>query len=221
MHKKTDYEKGKFIIKNLFLKQKKNNTIDLNNRLIPQLNKLNSKSVKNITIGNRIPKDFFITSGIGESDLAVHAGSFHLALKDAQIEMCNIMTYSSILPGIAQEIPPPEKLSHGSVMECILAVANSRRGIRATAGIIYGWLFHKKTGEKYGGLVCKYNGHSTINHMKKKLTASLDELYSNGYATEYNLKDINQINCSFVPKKKYGTSLVGLCFTNYLIPVIQ
>ena len=52
-------------------------------------------------VGNRIPKDFFVTTGTGESDLTIHAGSYHLALKNAGIEMCNIMTYSSILPNIA------------------------------------------------------------------------------------------------------------------------
>jgi hypothetical protein len=33
----------------------------------------------------RIPKDYFETSGKGESDIAVHAGSYHLALKEAGI----------------------------------------------------------------------------------------------------------------------------------------
>ena len=37
-----------------------------------------------ILVGNRIPKDYFVTSGIGESDITVHAGSYHLALKSAK-----------------------------------------------------------------------------------------------------------------------------------------
>ena len=78
-----------------------------------------------ILIGCRVPKDFFITKGAGESDITIHAGSYHLALKDANIEMCNIMTYSSILPRIATEIDQPGKLLHGSVMETIMAVSNS------------------------------------------------------------------------------------------------
>ena len=43
-----------------------------------------------VVIGNRIPKDYFITKGTGESNIAVHAGSYHLALKAAGIEMANI-----------------------------------------------------------------------------------------------------------------------------------
>ena len=46
-----------------------------------------------VLVGCRIPKDYFVTKGHGESDITVHAGSYHLALKEAGIEMCNIMTY--------------------------------------------------------------------------------------------------------------------------------
>ena len=91
-----------------------------------------------LVIGNRVPKDYFVTKGTGQSDLTVHAGSYHLALKQAGVEMCNIMTYSSILPGIATEIPKPERLVHGSVMESIFSVCTVNKGERATAGIIYG-----------------------------------------------------------------------------------
>jgi arginine decarboxylase len=63
-------------------------------------------------LGCRIPKDYFETQGKGESDITVHAGSFHLALKDANIEKYNIMTYSSILPGIATRISQPQELVH-------------------------------------------------------------------------------------------------------------
>ena len=74
------------------------------------LEELKNKTIKkdgslfNFTIGNRIPKDFFWTTGSGESDITIHAGSFHLALKEAGISNFNIMSYSSIMPGIAKEI---------------------------------------------------------------------------------------------------------------------
>ena len=74
--------------------------------------------MKHIVIGNRIPRDYFITKGVGESDITVHAGSYHLALKEAGIETANIMTYSSILPSIATEIERPI-INHGEVMECV------------------------------------------------------------------------------------------------------
>lgn len=56
------------------------------------------KDLNGILVGNRIPRDYFVTKGTGQSDITIHAGSYHLALKKANIEMCNIMTYSSILP---------------------------------------------------------------------------------------------------------------------------
>src|SRR3990167_8165445 len=118
-------------------------------------------AMPSILTGQRIPKDYFVTKGKGESDITVHAGSYHLALREAGIEMCNIITYSSILPGIAHEIEKPTKLIHGSVMESIMATATSEKGKRATAGIIFGWLYDKKTNEKYGGLVCEYHGEET------------------------------------------------------------
>lgn len=172
-----------------------------------------------LIVGNRIPKDFFITEGKGESDITVHAGSYHLALKNAGIERYNIMTYSSILPAIAQEVPAPEKYVHGSVAETIMATATSQKGKPATAGIIFGWLFDKKTNKKYGGLVCEYNENGSEEQAGKSLMASLQELYQNGFAEQFHLKEIKLMVNSFVPKKKYGTALVALCFTNYVYPV--
>lgn len=175
---------------------------------------------KPVVIGCRIPKDYFVTKGCGESDITIHAGSYHLALKDARIEMCNIMTYSSILPAIAQEIERPEKLTHGQVMETIMAVSHANNGEQATAGIIYGSLYDKKTKKKYGGLVCEHNGNYDLNEVEKRLRASLNELYINGFDADYDLKDIKLITESLKVKKKHGTALVALCFTNYLVPVL-
>ncbi|MEJ5360292.1 MAG: pyruvoyl-dependent arginine decarboxylase [Desulfobacterales bacterium] len=173
-----------------------------------------------LVIGNRIPKDYFVTKGSGQSDLTVHAGSYHLALKAAGVEMCNIMTYSSILPSIATEIPKPERLVHGSVMESIFSVCTVNRGERATAGIIYGWLYEKKTRRRYGGLVCELYGDHSIPEIEKRLHASLEELYVNGYADDFELADRRLITESFVPEKKYGTALAALCFVNYHVPIL-
>ena len=136
---------------------------------------------KNLVIGNRIPKDYFVTTGYGESDITVHAGSYHLALKSAGIEMANIMTYSSILPGIANEIPKPVLVTHGAVVESIMAVANGTKGELLSAGIIYGWLYDRYTNEKFGGLVCEHNGNYSDEDIRLKLRESLNELYINGF----------------------------------------
>lgn len=182
------------------------------------------KTIQKTVVGNKIPREFFITIGTGESDITVHAGSYHLALRKAGIERCNIMTYSSILPAIAEEMPKtPELLNslvHGSVMDTIMACATSQKGQRATAGIIFGWLFNRRTGEKHGGLVCEYNGHDDEQAATESLNASLNELYTNGYEEEFEIREIKLTMKSFVPEKKYGTSIVALCFMNYELPAV-
>jgi len=175
---------------------------------------------KSQLIGTRIPRDFFITKGKGESDITVHAGSYHLALREAGIEMCNIMTYSSILPSIAKRIERPAKLTHGSVMETIMAVSTAEKGKRATAAIIFGWLYNRITGEKHGGLVCEYNGPLSEEEASDQLHQSLNELYTNGYDEEFEMRDITLNSESLLATKKYGTALVSLCFTNYVIPLL-
>lgn len=174
-----------------------------------------------IQTANRVPKDFFVTSGIGESDITVHAGSYHLALRDAKIEPYNIMVYSSTLPAIANKIEKPKNLIHGSVMETIMACANSKRATRATAGIIIGWLHDKKTDKKTGGFVCEYSGSLPEQKVRKQLRSSLNELYTNGYSDKYDIKNIEILTKSFVPKKKYGTAIVALCFTSHIFPVLN
>jgi arginine decarboxylase len=182
-----------------------------------------SDAEKGMVIGNRIPKDYFLTRGTGESDITIHAGSYHLALKQAGIERSNIMTYSSILPSIAREVSKPDisTMVHGAVMETIMAAASGRKGECISAGIVYGWLHHRKTGQRYGGLVCEHNGQYPVSEITALLHASLNELYINGFEEDYSLDDIHLITESFVPEKTYGTALVAICFLNYIYPVIR
>ena len=170
-------------------------------------------------MGMRIPKGYFETAGVGESNNQHHAGSFHLALRQAGIEMCNIMTYSSIMPDIAEKVERPE-LRHGSVMEAIIAREDTEMGKRATAGIIYGWLHDKKTDERFGGLVCEYHGDLIVKDAREHLEACLKELHVNGYE-HYELKNKQFLCNSFVPNKKFGTALVAICFTSYLFPMLE
>jgi len=176
---------------------------------------------KGLVIGNRIPKDYFITKGTGESDIAIHAGSYHLALKNAGIERANIMTYSSILPAIANEVEKPLNYTHGAVMETILAVANGSRGELVTAGIAFGWLEDRITGDRYGGLVCEHNGNYTLEELTNRLDSSLNELYYNGFEEQYVMNEKHVITENFIPRKHYGTALVAICFTNYVFPIIE
>ncbi|MBI5398932.1 pyruvoyl-dependent arginine decarboxylase [Candidatus Woesearchaeota archaeon] len=175
-------------------------------------------------IGNRIPKDFFVTSGVGQSDITIHAGSYHLALLDARIEHCNIMTYSSILPKIARKLDnfDPKKILHGSVLETITAVKSVEGvGNRATAAIMWGWLIDRKTDERCGGLVCEYSETGSEEEAKQSLAASLDELYTHGYQDRFHLTKTEFHSRSIIAQKRYATALVTLGFINYLLPILE
>lgn len=209
--------KTKFIIYVAIIEMNKSNSSNL---LCDRSREVNNPQ-KGLVIGNRIPKDYFITKGTGESDITIHAGSYHLALKEAGIERANIMTYSSILPQIANLVEKPEHITHGAVMESIMAVAHGNSGDRVSAGIIYGWLHDRQTGERFGGLVCEHNGDYSEPVLEEMLRASLDELYYNGFEEDYTMGKITLLKESFIPQKRYGTALVALCFTNYLYPVLQ
>ncbi|MBW2986372.1 pyruvoyl-dependent arginine decarboxylase [Candidatus Woesearchaeota archaeon] len=175
-----------------------------------------TKDSPRVLVGNIVPKDFFIVSGTGQSDITIHAGSFHLALREARIERCNIMTYSSILPAIANKIEfNPDLLTQGAELKTIMARADVKQGERATAAIMFGWLYDKKTGEKFGGIVVEYNGGKTEEDAIAELKLSIQELYTHGYSEDFDLKDIETHSKSFVPDKKFGTALVALCFVNF------
>jgi arginine decarboxylase len=170
--------------------------------------------------GNRIPHEFFITQGSGESDITIHAGSFHLALCQAGIGMKNIVPYSSVLPGEAKQIPMPADLKQGDVMEAILAAGHCRMGERITAGMAIGWLYEKNSGLKYGGLVSELSGNYPVEEIKHKLNESILEIYQHGYES-YDLVDLQLITETFVPHKQYGTALVALCFNTYILPILD
>jgi len=172
-------------------------------------------------LGNRVPQDYFITKGAGESDITIHAGSFHLALKEAGIERANIMSYSSIMPGIAREIEQPMDYEHGEVMESILSAGNCRKGERISVGIIHGWLYHSQTQERIGGLVCERQGDYSTDELHEQLHLSLQELYTNGFDDDYDLKDITINTESIIPTKEYGTALVAICFVNHVYPQME
>ena len=192
-----------------------------------------SRGYRGIVIGCPIPRKFFKTRGKGESDYQVHAGSYHVALQEAGIERANIMTYSSILPAIAEEISPEEgmkMIKHGAEMKVIQAASHVDTGSgakRATAAIMYGWLYPKKGVSTAGGLVCEYSANGTVEEARKNLTACLDGLYRNkdrngkSFAEDYDIRDVTFIFETIEPTKRFATALVALAFVDYFVPVLE
>lgn len=175
--------------------------------------------MKHLVLGQRVPRSFFITTGSGESNLTAHAGSFHLALLQAGIEMFNIVTYSSILPACARIIQAPKQKVHGAVLECIMARIDVRKNQPGSAGISFGFLIDKD-GRPMGGLVVERTVEGLTTEVEHQCRKSLDELYENGYS-QYDMVNRKTITSAIVPNKEYGTILVALCFTDYRVPIIK
>lgn len=172
-----------------------------------------------MVIGTRIPRKYFVTKGIGESQHTHHAGSFHLALEDARIETQNIMTYSSILPKEAIEIERPDELIFGGVMECIMSKFEGHKGELLSAGIAYGWLYDEND-EKIGGVVVERNGSFTEEELRMQLKNSLTELKRRSFSN-YKMLEGEYITQTFIPTEAYGTALVAICFVDYILPIVE
>ena len=80
-----------------------------------------------LVLGNRVPYEYFLTKGKGESNagsegLPYETGSYDAALNDAGIQNSNVIEYTSVIPVGAKEIPKEEglkRLNWGEVLEVI------------------------------------------------------------------------------------------------------
>lgn len=87
----------------------------------------------------RIPKAFFVTSGVGMD--IVQANAFDRALCDAGIGGCNLVEVSSILPaGIVEVKQSSVSMRPGEITFCVLSRADGKSGEVIGAGIGYGWM---------------------------------------------------------------------------------
>ena len=119
--------------------------------------------MKHIIVGNRVPYEYFVTSGTGESDagcdgLPYETGSYDQALTNAGIENANIVEYTSVIPTIAHEITKEEGLKRiqwGEVIECIKAQSNGPKGSFVSAAVITTSVYDQ-SGTYLGGFACEY-----------------------------------------------------------------
>ena len=87
-------------------------------------------------LGNRVPYEYFITTGVGESfvgskGLPYETGSYDDALFRAGIENANVIEYTSVMPTGVKEISREDglkRLNWGEVLECIKAQSNGDKG---------------------------------------------------------------------------------------------
>jgi arginine decarboxylase len=84
-----------------------------------------------------VPTKIFFTKGVGRHK--EYLSSFELALRDAKIEKCNLVTVSSIFPAGCKRIPLEEGLKllqPGQITFCVMARASTNEHNRLIAAAI-------------------------------------------------------------------------------------
>ncbi len=135
-----------------------------------------------------IPKIVFLTKGVG-----IHRdklASFELALRDAGIEKCNLVSVSSILPPHCKIIPKDEGiklLNPGGITFCVFARNETNEPNRLISAAI-GVAIPKDTGV-YGYL----SEHHSFGEVGKKAGEYAEDLAATMLATTLGIEfDINK-----------------------------
>lgn len=195
-------------------------------------------------LGNRVPYEYFITQGKGESNagskgLPYETGSYDAALFNAGIQNANVIEYTSVMPKESKEISREEglkRLQWGEVLECIKAQANGKRGSKISAAIITTSVTDPK-GKYLGGFACEYSGSGTKEDAGKSLMESIVGMIERrGYGIMKN-PSLFQDNVTdkgykihpgkhFVYEdlkvtKEHGSVFTAICFVSYMFPVLK
>ena len=196
-------------------------------------------------LGNRIPYEYFATSGKGESEagsegLKYETGSYDAALTDAGIEDCNIIEYTSVIPTHAKLISREEgikRINWGEAMECIKAQANGDKGQFISTAVLTTDVFDHNN--KYlGGFALEYSGSGSKEQAINSLSASLKGLIERrGYGLINNKVEMFKDNItsknyrlypgkifiydSLTVKKEHGTVFCALCWVSHKYPQLS
>ena len=174
-------------------------------------------------IGCRIPREYFWVIGWGESDVGVETGSYDAALHMAGIENFNVMLYTSVLPPEAVELHHLPDIHHGSVLEGIIAIQHADKpGTRITAGLLLAKVHRISDNSFLGGFACEYAGYGSLEEANANLHEAMHQLFARRYkASLYRLELGKSVMRTFTPEKAFGTILVGIGFSSYLVPVFE
>lgn len=198
-----------------------------------------------IILGNRVPYEYFITTGKGESaagseGLPYETGSYDAALNDAGIQNTNVIEYTSVIPTEAKEISKEEGLKRiqwGEVLECIKAQSNGKKGSKVSAAVMTTTITDPK-GKYLGGFACEYSGSGTRKDAEASLSQSIAGMIKRrGYGNikgELQIYKDNKTNTGFIihPGKifvyehldvveEHGTVFAAICFVSYRFPTFM
>jgi arginine decarboxylase len=190
-------------------------------------------------MGNRVPFEFFITKGKGESKagsegLPYETGSYDAALNNAGIENTNVIEYTSVMPRESKQITKIEgikRIRWGEVLECIKAQSNGKKGSKISAAVMTTTVVDP-TGKYLGGFACEYSGSGTRNDAEQSLGESISGMIKRrGYGNilgETTLYADNKTDTGYIihpgkifeyehldVKEEHGSVLVAICFVSY------
>jgi pyruvoyl-dependent arginine decarboxylase (PvlArgDC) len=188
-----------------------------------------------LVLGNRIPYEYFVTSGHNDTDLGPgddpwETGSYDLALMNASIENFNVLKYTSVLPPESREITVSqarEYFHHGAAIETIMSDLNGVKGDTLVTGVGRIWV-KTREGVSIGGFAAEYKEkyeNKTVpeEQARKDAKEALNTSLMGEVNRRYNASEYQFINPTYAidylqVQKKYGTSLVALCWVNYIFP---
>ncbi len=149
-----------------------------------------------------IPKAFFVTSGKALS-MVSRLNTFDLALKDAGIAQCNLVSVSSIIPPNCEETAL-RTLPVGSITYAVISKAEGK-GEMISAGIAWG------VGERDGsGVVAEAYGKMDEATARKKLDKKIQEMAN---IRGIKLGEVKyRIETLDVPDNSYGCVAAVLVF---------
>ena len=196
-------------------------------------------------LGNRIPHEYFLTTGHGESNvgsdgLPYETGSYDAALNDAGIQNANVIEYTSVLPKEAIEIPRAEGLKRivwGEVLEVIKAQRNGSRNANISAAVMITTI-HDPTGNYLGGFACEYSGAGSRKDAEESLLHSIEGMIERrgfgkiiGTSRLYHDMKTNKkftihagktfVYDSLHVKKDHGSVFAAICFVSHVYPVLD
>jgi len=200
-----------------------------------------------IILGNRVPYEYFITKGKGESNagsegLPYETGSYDAALFDAGIQNTNVIEYTSVMPTDSKQISKEEglkRLQWGEVLECIKAQSNGKRGSKISAAVMTTSVIDPK-GKHLGGFAVEYAGSGTKRDVEASLAESVTGIIERrGYGKlkggeNLQLYKDNITDSGYIihpgkifeyenldVTKEHGTVFTAICFVSYKFPTLK
>ena len=150
-----------------------------------------------------IPKEFFVTSGKATSPVS-ELNAFDLALKNAGIAQCNILSVSSVLPPGCKEIKW-KQMPIGSITHAVVARMNAEGQATIGAGIVWAWEKDRRF-----GIVAEARGYMDQKTLEKTLEWKIKEMAK---IREIEIDKINHRTETLqVSKNNYGCVIAALIY---------